>query len=109
MITHYDILRKPVLSEKTNSLKDGHRQVTLEVLSKANKKQIKTAAQTLFGVKVQAVNTAVYRGKMKRMGKNLGKCANWKKAVLTLSSDSDLDVFGVWQQPAIPEEEAAAQ
>ena len=99
MITRYDILRKPVLSEKSNLLKTNSRQVTLEVLSGANKKQIKTAAQSLFGVKVQSVNTSNYRGKMKRMGKNVGKCANWKKAVLTLSSDSDLDVFGVWQKP----------
>lgn len=108
MMTQYDILRKPVLSEKTNTLKDKSRQVTLEVLSAANKKQIKTAAQSVFGVKVQSVNTAVYRGKTKRIGKNVGKCSNWKKAVLTLSADSDLDVFGVWQQPAIPEDQAAA-
>lgn len=108
MITQYDILRKPVLSEKSSLLKDGLRQVTLEVLPGSNKKQIKSAAQTLFGVKVLGVNTSVVRGKMKRIGKNAGKCSNWKKAVLTLSSDSDLDVFGVWQQPAIPEDQAAA-
>lgn len=107
MITQYDILRRPVLSEKSNILKDSGHQVTLEVLPGANKKQIKSAAQTLFGVKVLAVNTSVCRGKTKRIGKHFGKCANWKKAVLTLSSDSDLDVFGVWQQPAIPEDQAA--
>ncbi|MEI6789806.1 MAG: 50S ribosomal protein L23 [Myxococcaceae bacterium] len=99
MITQYDILRKPVLSEKSNLLKEKSRQVTLEVLPGANKKQIKVAAQNMFGVKVKAVNTSVYRGKTKRVGKNVGKCSNWKKAVLTLSSDSDLDVFGVWQKP----------
>ena len=99
MSTQYDILRKPVLSEKSNLLKEKGRQVTLEVLPGANKIQIKSAAQTLFGVKVLAVNTSVCRGKTKRIGKNFGKCSNWKKAVLTLSSDSDLDVFGVWQQP----------
>ncbi|MEI6806999.1 MAG: 50S ribosomal protein L23 [Myxococcaceae bacterium] len=108
MITQYDILRRPILSEKSNLLKTAGHQVTLEVLPGSNKKQIKSAAQTLFGVKVLAVNTSVYRGKTKRMGKSFGKCSNWKKAVLTLSADSDLDVFGVWQQPAIPEDQAAA-
>lgn len=108
MITRYDILRRPVFSEKSNLLKENARQVTLEVLPGANKKQIKFAAQTLFGVKVLAVNTSVYRGKTKRVGRTLGKCSNWKKAVLTLSADSDLDVFGVWQQPAIPEDQASA-
>lgn len=99
MITQYDILRKPVLSEKSNALKEGFRQVTLEVFPAANKRQIKLAAEKLFGVKVQGVNTSVYRGKTKRVGKNIGKCSNWKKAVLTLSADSDLEVFGIWQQP----------
>ncbi len=108
MISQYDILRRPVLSEKSNLLKDSSRQVTVEVLLGANKKQIKSAAQSLFGVKVLGVNTSVCRGKTKRVGKNVGKCSNWKKAVLTLTPDSDLDVFGVWQQPAIPEDQAAA-
>ncbi|MBH1989452.1 MAG: 50S ribosomal protein L23 [Myxococcaceae bacterium] len=108
MITEYDILRKPVLTEKSNFLKENSRQVTLEVLSAANKKQIKSAAQRLFGVKVQSVNTAIYRGKTKRVGRTMGKQSNWKKAVLTLSSDSDLDVFGVWQGPMISEDQVAA-
>jgi large subunit ribosomal protein L23 len=108
MITQYDILRRPVFSEKSGQLKEVARQVTLEVLPSANKKQIKSAAQTLFGVKVLAVNTSVIRGKTKRVGRTVGKCSNWKKAVLTLSTDSDLDVFGVWQQPAIPEDQASA-
>lgn len=108
MSTQYDILRRPVLSEKSNLLKDLRHQVTLEVLPGANKKQIKSAAQTLFGVKVLSVNTSVYRGKTKRIGRSFGKCSNWKKAVLTLSTDSDLDVFGVWQQAAIPEDQVAA-
>lgn len=99
MITQYDILRRPVLSEKSNGLKEVSRQVTLEVLPRANKMQIKSAAEKLFGVKVEAVNTSVCRGKTKRVGKNIGKRANWKKAVLTLSADSDLDVFGIWQKP----------
>lgn len=101
MSTQYDVLRRPVLSEKSNLLKDNRHQVTLEVAPRANKKQIRSAAQTLFGVKVLSVNTSVCRGKTKRIGKNSGKCSNWKKAVLTLSTDSDLDVFGVWSQPVI--------
>ncbi|MES2504769.1 MAG: 50S ribosomal protein L23 [Myxococcota bacterium] len=108
MITQFDILRRPVLSEKASIQKDALRQVTLEVLPRANKKQIKFAAEKLFGVQVTNVNTSVYRGKTKRVGKSAGKTANWKKAVLTIAAGSDLDVFGVWQQPQIPEDQAAA-
>ncbi len=103
MITQYDILRRPLLSEKSVSLKETGRQICLEVLPRANKQQIKSAAEKLFGVKVEAVNTAVYRGKTKRMGKSMGKTSNWKKAVLTLSADSDLDAFGIFQQASLPE------
>jgi large subunit ribosomal protein L23 len=100
MITQYDILRRPILSEKSVGLKEEGRQICLEVLPKANKQQIKSAAEKLFGVKVEAVNTSIYRGKTKRMGKSMGKTSNWKKAVLTLSADSDVDAFGIFQQVA---------
>lgn len=98
MTTLCDILRNPILTEKSNNLKSDCRKITLEVLREVNKKQIKCAAEKLFNVNVVAVNTAIYRGKFKRVGKNKGKSSNWKKAVLTLSVDSDLDAFGIWNR-----------
>lgn len=109
MTTQYEILRNPVLSEKAVLLKEGFRQICLEVKKDANKHQIKQATQGLFGIKVEAVNTSIYRGKTKRVGRKMGKRPNWKKAVLTLSVDSDLDVFGILQPPEIPEEQPAAE
>jgi large subunit ribosomal protein L23 len=97
----YDILRKPILTEKSNNARSSSRKITLEVLKDANKKQIKYAIKSAFNVDVRDVNTAIYRGKFKRVGKNIGKSSNWKKAVLTLASDSDLDAFGIWNQSSV--------
>jgi large subunit ribosomal protein L23 len=101
----YDILRKPLVTEKTTAMKSEGRKVALEVARWANKTQIKEAAQKLFGVSVDAVNTSIVRGKDKRVGKSMGRRSNWKKAVLTLKEGSDLDVFGVVAEAPLPVEQ----
>jgi large subunit ribosomal protein L23 len=92
-MTSETIIRRPIfLTEKSNALR-GQNQVVFEVLRGANKIQIKTAVQKMFNVKVQSVNTMVYRGKDRRMGRGYAKMQNWKKAVVTLAEGENIDFF----------------
>jgi large subunit ribosomal protein L23 len=87
------IIRKPIfLTEKSNALRNKN-QVVFEVLRDANKVQIKDAIQKLFNVKVETVNTMLYRGKDRRMGRGYAKMQNWKKAIVTLKEGENLDFF----------------
>jgi large subunit ribosomal protein L23 len=89
----YDILRRPIISERSmepfydregNEIKKYH----FEVPVTANKIEIKKAVEEAFGVKVASVNTMHVLGKVKRMGRNEGRRASWKKAIVTLTADS---------------------
>ena len=92
-MTPESVIRKPIfLTEKSNDLR-GKNQVVFEVLRNANKVQIKEAVQKLFSVKVESVNTMVYRGKDRRMGRGYAKMQNWKKAVVTLAEGQNIDFF----------------
>lgn len=93
----YQIFKAPILTEKSNFLKESVRQVSLKVDRYATKQQIKIAVEKCFQVQVNAVRTQNYAGKIKRLGKNFGKQISWKKAILTIDEKSDLDVFGVWK------------
>ena len=95
MTTVYNIIKRPILTEKSTELREKSRKVVLEVDTRATKPQIKTATEKLFNVKVEGVTTCVVRGKMKRVGKSMGRQSNFKKAVLTIAAGADLDVFGV--------------
>jgi large subunit ribosomal protein L23 len=93
MLTTEAIIRRPIfLTEKSNTLR-GKNQVVFEVSRDANKVQIKDAVQKLFSVKVESVNTMVYRGKDRRMGRGYAKMQNWKKAVVTLKDGENIDFF----------------
>ena len=88
------VLRRPVaLTEKATFLREKGNQVVFEVVRDANKAQIKHAVETLFGVKVLSVNTMLYRGKDRRMGRGYAKLQNWKKAVVTLKEGDSIDFF----------------
>lgn len=92
-MTPESVIRRPIfLTEKSNMLR-GKNQVVFEVLRDANKVQIKEAVQQLFSVKVESVNTMLYRGKDRRMGRGYAKMQNWKKAVVTLKDGETLDFF----------------
>lgn len=87
------VIRKPIfLTEKSTTLR-AKNQVVFEVLRNANKVQIKDAVQKLFNVKVESVNTMLYRGKDRRMGRGYGKLQNWKKAIVTLGEGENIDFF----------------
>ena len=87
MATVYDIIIKPIITEK--SLADiQNKKYVFEVAKKATKPQIKHAVEEIFKVKVKKVNTANVFGKIKRQGRTEGLTGNYKRAVVQLSSDS---------------------
>ena len=86
-MTAYDIIIKPVVTERSMENMESKR-YTFKVDTRANKSEIKKAVETIFGVKVKEVNTMNITGKKKRMGANVGKRPDWKKAIVTLTEDS---------------------
>ena len=87
MRTPYDIILKPVISEK--SMADvQNRKYTFKVAVDVNKTQVKMAIEEIFGVDVDKVNIMNVNGKVKKMGKNIGKTASSKKAIVTLTEKS---------------------
>lgn len=83
----HDIIIKPLVTEQSM---DGmaERKYSFKVDRNANKTEIKKAIEKIFDVKVEKTNTLNMTGKVKRMGRNEGKRANWKKAIITLTEDS---------------------
>jgi large subunit ribosomal protein L23 len=87
MTTAYDIIIKPVISER--SMDDAaNKKYTFKVATSANKTQVKQALEEIFGVEVEKVNIMNVQGKLKRMGKNVGRRAASKKAIVTLTEKS---------------------
>ena len=87
MKSAYDIIKKPVLTEKSyDHLPD--KTYTFEVAKDANKIEIRQAVEEIFGVKVEKVNTVVTQGKIKRMGRYEGRTKTVKKAYVILKKDS---------------------
>ncbi|MBM3789129.1 MAG: 50S ribosomal protein L23 [Acidobacteria bacterium] len=81
---HHDILKLPVITEKSTFAKDKLRTLTFEVARDANKLQIKKAVEEIFKVKVARVRTANFHGKVRRQGRHEGRRPDWKKAYVTL-------------------------
>jgi large subunit ribosomal protein L23 len=87
MTTPYDIILKPVISER--SMDDAaNKKYTFKVAVNANKTQVKHALEEIFGVEVEKVNIMNVQGKVKRMGRNVGRTAASKKAIVTLTAKS---------------------
>jgi large subunit ribosomal protein L23 len=91
----HQIIKKPLITEKSSSLKEAGRVVAFEVAINANKIEIKQAIEKAFKVKVDNVNTVLMAGKIKRVGRQFGKRSNRKKAYVTLAEGSNIDFFGV--------------
>ena len=89
----YDIIRRPVITEKTNIQKDEANQVTFEVDPRANRIEIKRAVEQIFNVKVADARTMNVSGKVKRRGRIEGKRRNWKKAIVTLMPGERIEFF----------------
>ena len=88
---HYDLIRKPVITEKATLASEGGA-VVFEVAMDATKPEIKQAIEGLFNVKVKAVNTTITKGKVKRFRGRPGKRRDVKKAYVTLVEGSTIDV-----------------
>ncbi len=89
----YDIVKRPLDTEKTNRQKEEYNQFSFEVDRRANRIEIGNAVETLFNVKVDQVRTLQVKGKRKRRGRILGKRKDWKKAVVKLLPGERIDFF----------------
>lgn len=88
---HYDVIRKPIITEKTTMASENGA-VVFEVAIDSNKPSIKEAVESLFDVKVKAVNTTITKGKSRRFRGMLGKRRDVKKAYVTLEEGNTIDV-----------------
>ena len=89
----YDIIRGPVVTEKTTFQKEKNNQVTLKVSKNANRVEIKDAVEKNFNIKVKQVRTIQVKGKVKQRGRIIGKRKDWKKAIVTLMPGQRIDFF----------------
>ncbi|MGD9209326.1 MAG: 50S ribosomal protein L23 [Desulfobacteraceae bacterium] len=90
---YYDIIKRPLITEKTNLQKEDNNQVTFEVDRRANRIEIQRAIEKIFNVKVAKTRTLRVTGKIKRRGRILGKRKDWKKAIVTLMPGERIDFF----------------
>jgi len=88
----YDVLIKPVVTEKTTGMMEENK-YTFKVDPRANKIEIKHAVETIFKVSVTDVKTMNIPGKMKRQGRTQGLTTGWKKAIVTLKAGQRLPIF----------------
>ncbi|HBN26364.1 MAG TPA: 50S ribosomal protein L23 [Desulfobacteraceae bacterium] len=89
----YDIIRRPLITEKTSIQKETMSKVTFEVSPKANRVEIKKAIEAIFNVRVDSVRTMNVKGKIKRRGRIYGRRKNWKKAIATLLPGERIEFF----------------
>ena len=92
-MTGYDIIKRPLITEKTNNQKENSNQLSFEVDRGANRVEIKKAIESIFNVNVIGVRTMQVKGKVKRRGRILGKRRDWKKAIVTLGPGERIDFF----------------
>lgn len=88
----YDIIKGPIITEKSSEIAQNNNQITLSVDTKANKIEIKDAVEKLFNVKVESVNTINVRPKKKRVGRYPGKTNKVKKTIVTLKEGSSIEL-----------------
>ncbi len=93
MKSPYDVIKRPLITEKANLDKERRNAYHFEVPLTVDGLEIKQAIETVFGVKVEDVRTQIVRGKFKRLGKQVGKRPNWKKAIVVLKAGDKIDVF----------------
>ena len=89
----YDIIIRPLITEKTSVQKEVSNQHTFEVDRRANRIEIKRAIEKIFKVKVAAVKTMQVKGKRKQRGRIVGRRRDWKKAIVTLMPGERIDFF----------------
>ncbi len=91
----YQIILKPVISEKTTWVADKYQQIVFQVRKDAHKNEVRLAVEKLFEVKVKNVQVVNIRGKVKRHGRSTGVRNDWKKAYVCLEAGQDIDFMGM--------------
>jgi large subunit ribosomal protein L23 len=93
MIGVYDVIKKPLVTEKGHAKKEEERTLCFEVAAGANKTQIRQAVETVFKVKVEDVRTSTTAGKLRRRGRFSGYRADWKKAYVRLKAGEKMPEY----------------
>ncbi len=93
MMNLTDIIRRPLITEKTSILREDGRTIVFQVAAAANKSEIKRAIESLLNTKVESVRTAIAHGKVKRQGRFAGRRSDWKKAYVTLKEGQKMPEF----------------
>jgi large subunit ribosomal protein L23 len=93
MTSPYEILKLPVITEKSTHVKENLRTLTFKVARGANKQEIRDAVEKVFKVKVESVRTANFHGKIRRQGRFSGRRPDWKKAYVTLKQGEKMVEF----------------
>jgi large subunit ribosomal protein L23 len=88
-----DIIRRPLITEKTSIQREDGRTIVFEVARDANKIQVRTAVEKLLNAKVASIRTSIVHGKIKRQGRYAGQRPDWKKAYVTLRAGQKLPEF----------------
>ena len=88
-----DVIRRPIITEKTTLIREGGRTLVFQVAMDANKIDIRRAVEQLLGSKVASVRTSLMHGKMKRQGRSTGRRSDWKKAYVKLREGEALPEF----------------
>ena len=88
-----DVIRRPLITEKTSILRDDGRTLVFHVAVDANKVQIKRAIEQLLGSKVEGIRTSIAHGKVKRQGRFAGRRSDWKKAYVKLREGAKIPEF----------------
>ena len=88
-----EIIRRPIVTEKTVELRESADTLVFQVAKDATKVEIRNAVEKLFGTKVAEVRTSVAHGKVKRQGRFMGRRADWKKAYVRLRAGEKLPDF----------------
>ena len=88
-----DVIRRPLITEKTSIQREDGRTIVLQVAPDANKTEIRRAVEQLLGAKVAIVRTAVAHGKVKRQGRFAGRRSDWKKAFVKLREGEKMPEF----------------
>ena len=93
MLKRTDVIRRPLITEKTTLIREDNRTLVFEVAPGATKVDIKRAVEKLLGSKVEGVRTAISHGKMKRQGRFDGQRSDWKKAYVKLREGAKMPEF----------------
>jgi large subunit ribosomal protein L23 len=88
-----DVIRRPLITEKTSILREDGRTLVFHVAAEANKTEIKRAIAKLLGSKVESVRTSIAHGKVKRQGRFAGRRSDWKKAYVRLQPGEKMPEF----------------